>query len=144
MGQIIILIFVILFILIWMRLRKGESVNRLYQKLDIEPVFVGKYTDAYDSVSHHIAENEYKERAKSFHDEFRYEVVKYMNTELYGYKLKSIFTEVKSKQTLKLEELPEELQAKTHEIAERLVTKIKELSKPKSEDPSKSRRRRRR
>ena len=144
MGQIIILIFVILFILNWVRLRKGESVNRLYEKLHIEPVFIGKYMDAYDSVSHHITENEYKERAESFHNEFRYEVVKYMNTELYGYKLKSIFTEVKTKQTLTLEELPEELQAKTHEIADGLVAKIKELSKPKSEDPVKFRRRRRR
>ena len=51
MGQIIILIFVILFILNWVRLRKGESVNRLYEKLHIEPVFIGKYMDEYDSVS---------------------------------------------------------------------------------------------
>lgn len=143
MAYIIIGIFIVLFIINWARLRKGESVNKLYDQLTIEPVFVQKYTDAYSAVSDNISKTDYIKRAQGLHAEFQYDVVKYMNRELYGYKLKEIFKEVKAKKSLSFDELPKEVQSNIKKIADEFVATLHKVTVPTASESHKSRRRRR-
>ncbi|MEP1229479.1 MAG: hypothetical protein ABJG88_02270 [Litorimonas sp.] len=140
----IILIFLTLFVLNWYRLHKGEAANKLYDKLDIEPVFVEAYNSAYENVSQHISEEKYLEHAHLFHRDFRYDVVKFMNESLQASKLKTLKKEAKSTNLVSFEFLPSELQENVNEVAEKFVLVLTEACKPKQHDPQKPRRRRRR
>jgi len=132
-----------LFALNWFRLRQGETVNRLYDKLNIEPILIRKYTDAYKSVSDHISKEDYTERAESFHRDFQYDIVRYMNTDFPRHKLKALKVEVKKKTSLSFDELPPEIKTKAHELSDNLIVTLLKASQASTKETSGKRRRRR-
>ena len=128
----------------WFRLHKGEVKDKLYEKLDVETTFVKKYKSAYEEVSDYISKQDYLDKAKLLHKEFRYDVVKFMNLNLPSPKLKAVKKIAKHTSPVPFNSLPTELKENVNEVADKYVLVLLQSCEPKVINPQIPRRRRRR